>query len=44
MITMSIDPANESKMKSSPAECWQIVSDFKHAIKSHLHKNISHVT
>ena len=32
MITISIDPANESKMKSSPADCRQIVSNFKHAM------------
>ena len=31
-VTISIDPARESKEKSSPADCRQIVSDFKHAM------------
>ena len=33
-VTISIDPAHESKEKSSPADCRQIVSDFKHAIEA----------
>ena len=33
-ITISIDPAHESKDKSSPADCRQIVSDFKHAMEA----------
>ena len=31
-VTISIDPAHESKDKSSPADCRQIVSDFKDAM------------
>ena len=33
-VTISIDPAHESKDKSSPADCRQIVSDFKHAMEA----------
>ena len=33
-VTISIDPAHESKEKSSPADCRQIVSDFKHAMEA----------
>ena len=33
-VTISIDPAHESKDKSSPADCQQIVSDFKHAMEA----------
>ena len=33
-ITISIDPAHKSQEKSSPADCRQIVSDFKHAMEA----------
>ena len=33
-VTISIDPAHESKDKSSPADCRQIVSDFKDAMEA----------
>ena len=33
-VTISIDPAHKSKEKSSPADCQQIVSDFKHAMEA----------
>ena len=33
-VTISIDPAHKSKEKSSPADCRQIVSDFKHAMEA----------
>ena len=33
-VTISIDPAHESKEKSSPADCRQIVSDFKDAMEA----------
>ena len=33
-VAISIDPAHESKEKSSPADCRQIVSDFKHAMEA----------
>ena len=33
-VTISIDPAHESKEKSSLADCRQIVSDFKHAMEA----------
>ena len=33
-ITISIDPANKLKVKSFPADCRQIVSDFKHVLEA----------
>ena len=33
-VTISIDPADVLKKKSSPADCRQIVSDLKHAIEA----------
>ena len=33
-VTISIDPADVSKKKSSPADCRQIVSDLKHAMEA----------
>ena len=33
-VTISIDPAHKLKEKSSSADCRQIVSDFKHAMKA----------
>ena len=33
-VTISIDPAHKSKEKSSPADCRQIVTDFKHAMEA----------
>ena len=33
-VTISIDPVHKSKEKSSPADCRQIVSDFKHAMEA----------
>ena len=33
-ITISLDPDHESKEKSCPAHCRQIVSDFRHAMKT----------
>ena len=33
-VTISIDPADVSKNKSSPADCRQIVSDLKHAMEA----------
>ena len=32
-VTISIDPTRKVKVKSSPADCQQIVSNFKHAIE-----------
>ena len=33
-VTISIDPADVSKKKSSPADCRQIVRDLKHAMEA----------
>ena len=33
-VTISIDPADVSKKKSSPTDCRQIVSDLKHAMEA----------
>ena len=33
-VTITIDPAHLSKDRSSPADCRQIISDFKHAMEA----------
>ena len=37
-VTISIDPAHVLKEKTSPADCRQIVSDFKHAMEATYEK------
>ena len=42
-VTISIDPADVLKKKSSPADCRQIVSDLKHAMEA-TYKRIYYTT
>ena len=42
-VTISIDPADVLKKKSSPADCRQIVSDLKHAMEA-TYKRIYYMT
>ena len=41
-VTISIDPADVLKKKSSPADCRQIVSDLKHAMEATYKLNVCH--